>query len=227
MHKHHSGLLARPATLSVRAKGQSGISLIIVLIGLAIMSLAAVGLIRSVDTGALVVGNLAFKQGASSTADSSAEAAMTWLTANTAGTTLYTDIANSGYYATSLSTLDISGNSSSTARAVIDWDSNTCAQAASSTYTTCITPAAATTANGYTTRYLIARMCNTMGDPNASGNTCAKPVSSAGTESPKKGELKYGEDKRFAAASGPYFRIVVRSVGPRNTVSYTESYVHF
>jgi type IV pilus assembly protein PilX len=227
MYKHHSCLLARPATPTGGARGQSGISLIIVLIGLAIMSLAAVGLIRSVDTGALVVGNLAFKQGASSTADSSAEAAMTWLTANMAGTTLYTDSANSGYYASSLTTLDITGNSSSTARSVIDWDSNSCAHAAAGTSTACITPAAATTANGYTTRYLIARMCNTTGDPNASGNTCAKPVASSSTESPKKGELKYGEDKRFAAVSGPYFRIIVRSVGPRNTVSYTESYVHF
>ena len=30
-----------------------------------------------------------------------------------------------------------------------------------------------------------------------------------------------------SAVAGPYFRIIVRIEGPRNTVSYTESLVHF
>lgn len=206
---------------------QRGIALIIVLIALALMSLAAAGLIRSIDTGTLVVGNLAFKQGATSIADSSAEAAITWLAANNAGAALYTDVPSAGYYATSLTSLDITGKSTTATRVLVDWDNDNCAYGAPVGAASCFDPAPATSANGYTTQYFISRMCKTTGDQNATGNNCSKPVSTSDIEAPKKGELKYGEDKRFAAVAGPYYRIVVRSRGPKNTVSYTESYVHF
>jgi Tfp pilus assembly protein PilX len=202
-------------------------SLMIVLIALVLMSLAAIGLVRTVDTGTLVVGNLAFKQGATSAADSSAESAITWLQSNTGGTTLNDHNTGAGYYATSQTGLDVSGKSSDTTRVLVDWNDDSCAYAASGTFASCVTPTTENTSNGYSTSYLITRMCKTTGDPNATGNGCAKPVSSTSGESPKKGELKYGEEKRFAAPAGPYYRIVVRSRGPRNSVSYTETYVHF
>lgn len=218
------------ARLSIPARPKQtmrGVALIVVLIAVVLMSIAAIGLIRMVDTGSLIVGNLAFKQGATSAADRSTNNAITWIQANNIGTTLYNDNANNGYYATSLSELDIGGKSSSTARALIDWDGDNCAYASSGTFASCIRPATAGNYNGYATQYLIARMCKATGDPNATTNGCAKPVSTSTNASPKKGELKYGEDKRFQAQAGPYFRIVVRSKGPRNTVSYTETYVHF
>lgn len=210
-----------------REQRERGISLLIVMIALALMSLAAAGLIRMVDTGTLVVGNLAFKQSTTSVADNSAEAAITWLQANNAGTTLFTNNAGLGYYASSLATLDASGKSANSARVLVDWKSDGCAYASSGTYVSCVTPATAAAANGYTTRYLITRMCKAEGDPNAGTNGCAKPVATSNAQSPKRGELKYGEDKRFATAAGPYFRVVVRAEGPRNTVSFTETYVHF
>ena len=208
------------------SRAPRGIALMVVLIALLLMSLAAVGLIRMVDTSNLVVGNLAFKQGTTSSADLASEGAITWLQTN-AGATLFANNTNSGYYATSLTELDISGKSSIVTRVVVDWNGDNCAYAASGSFATCIAPTAANSNNGYTTRYVITRMCKTTGDPNATGNGCAKPVSSAVSESPKKGELKYGEDKRFSTTAGPYFRVVVRAEGPRNTVSFTETYVHF
>ena len=46
------------------AKSQKGVVLFFALIALVAMSLAAAALVRSVDSGVLVAGNLAFKQSA-------------------------------------------------------------------------------------------------------------------------------------------------------------------
>lgn len=213
---------------AVRVRHQRGMALAVVLVALLLMSIAAVGLVRMVDTGSLVIGNLAFKQSATSSSDQGVEAALTYLQPQLGGTVLYDDKTADGYYATSLSALDISGNlQSNNTRALVDWDGDNCAYAASSTYTTCLKSSAAVSFNDYESRYVIARMCKTTGDPNATTNNCAKPVATSSSASPKRGELKYGEDKRFEATPGPYYRVVVRTKGPRNTVSFTETYIHF
>ena len=59
--------------------GQQGIVLFIALIALVVMSLAAVALIRSVDTNTLIAGNLSFKQAATTSADAGVEAAISQL----------------------------------------------------------------------------------------------------------------------------------------------------
>ncbi|HEY8607816.1 MAG TPA: hypothetical protein VIM12_11945 [Noviherbaspirillum sp.] len=209
---------------SARAPAQRGLSLLIVLVALTVMSLAAVGLIRMVDTGALVAGNVAFKQGTTLAADSAVEGAITWLQANNTGVALNQKNEAAGYYATSVEELDVTGTSSRTTRVLIDWHDNDCAYAAENTYAKCLQPATENANNGYTTRYVITRMCKTEGEAN---KACAKPLPGAGNQSPKRGEIKKGDEKRFATEAGPFFRIVVRADGPRNTVSYTESYVHF
>lgn len=63
-----------------RAK-QRGVVLFFALIALVVMSLAAVALIRSVDTSTMIAGNLAFRQSAVSSADAGAEAALQWMSA--------------------------------------------------------------------------------------------------------------------------------------------------
>jgi type IV pilus assembly protein PilX len=229
MTLHHNKIDALHITSSGRVRRlsrQRGITLFFVLIALVLLSLAAVGLIRMVDTGNLVVGNVAFKQSTTAASDRAAEAAITWLQDNIGGPTLFNNNEAFGYYASSLTALDVTGKSSVSTRALVDWKNDDCAYAASGSYATCFDPAPAFSANGYTSRYLITRMCNTVGDPNSTSNGCAKPVATS-NEPAKKGELKYGEDKRFGTPGGPYYRVVVRSEGPRNTVSYTETYVHF
>jgi Tfp pilus assembly protein PilX len=206
---------------------QRGIALMVVLIALVLMSLAAVGLVRTVDTGNLVVGNLAFKQSTTSAADSATEGAISWVHLNAAGASLFDNDAANGYYATSLTALDVSGKSTDNSRVLVDWEGNNCAYAAAGSFASCITPSSPNTTNGYTSRHVITRMCKTTGAQNAAGNGCAKPVANGSASAPKRGEIKYGEDKRFTAPAGPYYRIVVRSEGPRKTVSFTETYVHF
>ena len=67
--------VARPS----RHAAQRGVSLIFALLALGAMLLAAVALVRAVDSGALVLGNLGFKQDATSAADRAAEYARTCL----------------------------------------------------------------------------------------------------------------------------------------------------
>lgn len=209
------------------ARLQRGVSLLIVMVALVLMSLAAVGLIRMVDTGSLIVGNLAFKQSTTSSADVAVQTGIDWLQGRLTGATLFTNNTGAGYYASSLEELDITGKSSRASRVLVDWNDDDCAYAVENSFASCIAPTIPVSNNGYTTSYVITRMCKTEGDPNAVGNNCAKPVANSGSDSPKRGEIKYGDDKRFNTVSGPYFRVVVRSEGPRNTVSFTETYVHF
>lgn len=63
------------------AMKQRGVVLFFTLIALVVMSLAAVALIRSVDTSTMIAGNLAFRQSATSSGDSGIEAAIAWLSA--------------------------------------------------------------------------------------------------------------------------------------------------
>ena len=73
---------------------QRGVVLFFALVALVAMSLAAVALIRSVDTGTIIAGNLAFKQSATSAGDAGIEAAITWLdtvSANNGGKSVLDD----------------------------------------------------------------------------------------------------------------------------------------
>lgn len=203
---------------------QSGVVLFIALIVLVAMTLAGIALVRSVDTGNVVAGNLAFKQGATLACDAGTETAATWLQAVAGSASSYNDQPAAGYYATSQDTLDMTGSSNDPNRALVDWDFNSCSGA---TATACITPAPAISAGaGNTVTFIIHRLCQSPGDPNNTANSCANYKSTSST-SPKKGELKYGDDKRFEPLPKEYYRITSRTVGPRNTVSFVETIIHF
>lgn len=207
---------------------QSGVVLFIALIVLVAMTLAGIALVRSVDTGNIIAGNLAFKQGATLAGDAGTEAGITWLQAVAGSSSSYADQAAAGYYSTSQDTLDMTGSSNDPNRARVDWDFNSCSGAIIPTQiSACITPAPAISAGaGNTVTYIIHRLCQSPGDPNSIGNSCANYKSTSST-SPKKGELKYGDDKRFEPLPKEYYRITSRTVGPRNTVSFVETIIHF
>ena len=79
-------------------RGQQGVVLFIALIVLVAMTLAGIGMVRSIDTGNLIAGNLAFKQATLQASDSGIETGYQWLLANTGGTTLNNTDAANGYY---------------------------------------------------------------------------------------------------------------------------------
>ena len=68
----HSHLAGRPLP---GRRAQSGLSLMMALIGLVAMSLTAMAMIRSVDIGNSIAGNLAFRQSTLQTTDVGTEAA--------------------------------------------------------------------------------------------------------------------------------------------------------
>jgi type IV pilus assembly protein PilX len=239
----HQPSLNRPDNRRRRLAGsrrpaQRGATLLFALLTLVALLLAGLALVRSIDTGAVLLGNIGFKQDATVTADQATGPALAWLTSNYAS--LSTDAPSNGYYASSedvsassTTPLDVTGQqmASTATRQLIDWDGNSCAAAPAGSYSACVlTP---TTYSGGsspdTVKYVIFRLCSASGDYTSSSytGTCATPVNSSGPSSPKKGELNYSDSERFTGDSSPYYRVVVRVLGARNTTSFTESIVHF
>jgi hypothetical protein len=201
-------------------------SLIFALLALAALSLAAVALVRSVETGSLIIGNLGFKQEATTAAAAATETAITWLQAKPK-LDLRTDQAASGYYAASLDALDVTGQgSTSAARAVVDWAGDACDSY--SNYGTCVAPSAEVSLNGgkVKARYVITRLCATEGDPAVVD--CAMPLNSAVSSGSNKGVVDYKDAKAAVAVSNQqYYRVVVRATGTRGAVAFTETIVRF
>jgi type IV pilus assembly protein PilX len=209
---------------------QRGMSLIFALLSLVALSLGAVALIRSVDTGTLVLGNLGFKQDATATADKATESAIgflsscTNLNADTNSTTA--GCLRNGYYASSHDGVDVTGQQSGSTRELVDWEGDDkCSFALNAGKCTLDPYTVATDTNGVKTQYVIFRLCNAVGAI-TTDSACVKPPSTAGT-STKRGKLDYSDYARFTTDAGPFYRIVVRSVSGRNTASFTETIVHF
>lgn len=191
---------------------QSGLVLILTLIILAIMSLAAVGLSRSVDTANLSIGNIAFRQGAVVAADRGIAAAMAnfslaasgWLAtpANTEGggalTPSYPPL---GYYAS----IQTETNGIPT-------------PLVAGTCTTATTPycvVISDTQTQETIRYIVERLC-------IASVTVAAPADCETWNYDALGGSGFDPDKAKTQTT-PLFRVTARIDGPRNTVSYVQA----
>jgi type IV pilus assembly protein PilX len=188
--------------------------------------LAAVALIRSVDTNTLIAGNLAFQQSATSSADAGLEAAITQL----AG--MRDDAANAGknVIQNATHTLNITnlgtrpGYFSSVGATLI-----TAAQLmADSTWSTAGNAVSLPQdASGNTVQYIIQRMCRF-------GNVAIKDADclfSAATVDDGGKQIKLSEDVcegNNCPSSGqtPEVRVTVRVTGPRNSVSFVQAFIH-
>lgn len=215
-------MIPRTAPLSRPAgQRQRGLSLIFALLALVALSLGAIALVRSVDTGTLVLGNLGFKQETTASTEEATEAAIAYLE----GATSLDANDVPGYYASSHDTVDPTGEQgSSSTRELIDWDGNSCNGL--STAGNCTLSPKTVPSNGSTsTQYVILRLCNATGASSAT-NVCLKPTEDTGSSS-KRGKLDYSDYARFGTLSGPYYRIIVRAKGARDTISFTETIVHF
>jgi Tfp pilus assembly protein PilX len=206
---------------------QCGGSLLFSLIALALLALTAIAVSRSVSTGSLIIGNLGFKQDAALAGDQAVETAISWIESNSSTATLDNDAPASGYYASSLDVLDPTGRrTSDAARAVVDWDANEC-DSISGSFSTCITPSSEVAINGNRARYVITRLCAVSGSAAASGNTCASPLITSGADDLNRTGYDYTKPYSLGNVSAaPMYRIVVRTVGARGTVSFTEAIVH-
>lgn len=208
--------------MSMRAGrgGQRGVVLFIALIVMVAMALAGLALIRTVDTGVIVAGNLAFKQSATNAGDQGLEAARSWLLLNKA--VLSSDNINAAggnaYYANWQANLDLPGTDP--AKTDFDWANN----------------AVEVTANdgaGNQVRYVVHRLC-AASNVQPSATSCVKVSSTTVGAVANDGE--YGGRRGYeVGGSGTgfnltqtlvYYRVTVRIDGPRNTVSYVQAMMY-
>ncbi len=169
----------RSFTHSVARRRQGGVSLLFALMALVILAFGAVALTRSVDTGTLIMGNLAMKEDTllAASAFGRPEQAVAWLSNNSSGPTLDANDTGHGYYASSIDKLDPTGNHSTATNklSLVNWDGD-CNGAADGTYATCdVLPFTGTAVNGNKVQWVITRLCDNVGAPSAS-NLCVRPA---------------------------------------------------
>ena len=202
-----------------------GAGLVVALLMLIIMSMSALALVRVISIGILVAGNFAFRQAAVMAAEAGTEAAIVWLTGRVLLPALYTDQPDQGYYASLPDGLDIGGSAPAGAKVAIDWEKDQCN---SRSDVVCVTASPETTKDeaGQAIQYVIHRLCRSAGSPQDSANSCL--LYREGSQvSPKKGQFSYGASSRFKADSAVYYRITTRVSGPRNTVVFIQTLIHF
>jgi Tfp pilus assembly protein PilX len=199
------------------AQRERGVVLLIALIVLVAMTLAGIGMMRSIDSGTMVAGNIGFREAAVATADTGVESARAWLIANQA--TLDTDNAAAGYYSTRQDALDMTGNMTTGGHDGVNWGGSDPTQ-----NVTAFTLGTVDT-SGNAVFYLIHRMCSNTGSINPSSNVgqnCAFTSQSAtGSTQSSPDYSSYG----LTTAVHPYYRITVRVNGAKNTVSYVQAVV--
>ena len=194
---------------------QSGVVLFIALIALVVMSLAAAALIRSVDTNTLITGNLSYKQSALVSSDRGLESAIGWVNsqaiANVA--TLNSDSAANGYFST-FDALNLDD------RAVLK-------DAATWSANSAVATGAGITGGkeddtGNEIRYIVQRMCR---EPDVAPNVDDCQFGS-GNDSTGSITTELDLKLNLSPLPSPVYRVTVRVAGPKNTVSYTQTYTY-
>jgi len=196
-------------------KQQYGVVLFIALIALVVMSLAAAALIRSVDTNTLITGNLAFKQSAIVSSDRGVETAVSWLNAQAIAdvASLNADSVGNGYFST-FDALNLDDRA--TLRAADTWANNS-AVASGINIT-----AGRETDTRNEIRYIVQRMCR---EPNVAPSVDDCQFG-AGTDSTGSIGGEHDLKLNLSPMPSPMYRVTVRVVGPKNTVSYTQTYTY-
>ncbi|QJC56442.1 hypothetical protein HC248_01748 [Polaromonas vacuolata] len=178
---------------------QHGVALVISLIALIAMTLAGLALMRSVNTGNVISGNLAFRQATLQATDVGVEAAFTLLsglaiTAPDANFPVNCVLGTCNYYSTRLDSLSTSGIPT-----LIDWS---------------LVPKA-TLNQSYSVQYVIDRLCDGPTPVTDIASKCMNNASQA-VGSKKAGAVT------FSSANQVFYRATVRVTGPRNTNSFVQ-----
>jgi Tfp pilus assembly protein PilX len=206
-----------PARHTIASRRQSGVVLFVALIVMVAMSLAAIALIRSVDTTNAIVGNLAFRLASILPANASIEQAASGLFSDA-------DIATVDHipdkdnnlpaenYLACRQGLPLCPGPAEDARGVPavlqkfstasvlpkQFDANETTTAAINTHVT----------------YLIERMCLDVGQATEKNCDLVRPVANPGDTL---------GDSNFGAGRLPYYRVTVRVDGPKNTASFVQA----
>lgn len=205
-------------THSITASFQRGIVLFVALIALLVLSLAAVALIRSVDTNTIIAGNLALRQTALIATDRGAESAITWMenTLATNATVLNGHDSAQGYFATYVAKCDGAEDPLSDEIDAIYMVDN------------CGVLSTADDGLGNEIRYIVQRMCYDSAKTlpyEADEASCMLGEAEIGTGSfAVKDASEAG--MQLDAKQSPVYRVTVKVTGPKNTVSYAQTFVY-
>lgn len=206
----HANYARRPRPAALQR--ERGMILVVTLIILVAMTLAAVTMLRSVDTSTLISGNLAFKQAATNSGDVGVEAAITWLEQNAA--MLDEDLPGNGYYATSQDNVDLTGNKTAgNLRDDINWENPE------------LVRRLVKDSVGNQVSYVIHRMCTNEGP--LDGATCSTDlgVQPGASEGAGKQMLSYQPGSWGGISNKGYYRITAKVLGPKNNTSYVQAVV--
>ena len=188
---------------STAHRRQAGVSLIIAMIAVVAMTFAGLALMRAVDTGNVISGNLAFRQATLNTTDIGVETSITALetivaTSLDANVPANCAVGACNYYALRQ---DVAVGSAGIPT-VINWAA---------------VPLAVTTVDAsYAVQYVIDRLCD---GPTPVTDITAKCMH---TTNSSVGSKKSGAIS-FTSANQVYYRVTVRVVGPRNTISLVQA----
>lgn len=200
---------------------QSGIVLFFALLALAVMSIASVALIRSVDTNSAVSGNLVFRQHS----NSSASVALEHITREMANIDISQAnqvVSDSAYYPTCTSFDEANAPACSSGNLTkTTWNDNNSRLVPMHAGEFEAIDADGRDRFGNTLRYLVERMCTSTtasvencmmagagGDPGCSYNTV---------------DIEYTNPCK-AKSDNPLYRVTVRIAGPKNNVSFVQAF---
>lgn len=189
----------------MNALRQRGMVLFVSLVVLVAMSMAGIAIMRSVDTGNVISGNLAFKSSILGAAGLGVENARTWLTTTTQDMSANNEAI--GYYANwgdATGEFDALGVTASPH----DWNNST----------------SATDAQGNTVRYVVHRMCSVSGVA-ANGAQCTMTSGGGTLDKSTFGSIDYSRTK-FGEGTNVFYRVTVRVDGPRRTVGYVQAMIY-
>lgn len=205
---------------------QTGVVLFIALIALLVMSLAAVALIRSVDTNSQITGNLSYRQTATISSSYGIEGM-----ADKLGALAYDESFNDGtssdptaakpkgYYAT-CTNFDTGGDrpcSGGDLTLDATWNAGT-----TSALATGLGMTAGVDPYGNRIEYIVERMCTAVGE--VGKDKCL--LDGIVPDNDTKNVLNItGLGRPKVASDLPLYRVTVRIQGPKNTVSYIQTFI--
>ncbi len=216
------------------AGAQRGVALFFALICMVALMLAAMMLVRSVDTATLIAGNLAFQQSATRSGDGGTETAINWLTTTqTAFSTtsplsdpthpFNNDNGAQGYFASLDPSICLTGTctgtpppnpTNRTSYVNFTWDATNSVSVGTDTA-------------GNTIRYVIQRMCQTSGVAIANTNCLfsGAKLDNNGQNIPLPQQVCNGPGCPVAGQT-PMIRVTSKVTGPKNTVSYVQALIY-
>lgn len=214
----------------IPARAQAGIVLFFALLALAVMSIAAVALIRSVDTNALLSGNMVFRQSASATSSVALEGVTQSITQNISLVNSVRHFPGQGYYA-NCSRFDAQPNLSvcdGSQLTTMAWDDT------NSRLVPDQVDGNAEIRNGIDRqgnqiRYVIERMCNFNETEINAGNAAmdaARCLMASTTRC--RPPINIPDPNQLPCANqgtSPLYRLTLRISGPKNTLTFMQSFI--